>query len=105
MMLEVIYPTNEKIWITKHTYEVVYKKAHLKPIEITRCIAARTEKGDRYHYHGVFEAPIDAWSIVERGGEKVISCHINRKLNRHFDPSKIAFNDIYEKSKQKGVQP
>ena len=103
MMLEVTYPTNKKNWLTKHTYEVVYKKAHLKPIEIARRIAARTQKGNRYFYFGVFKAPDDAWSITEFDGEKVIFCNICRKSNRHFDPGKIVFNDNYENQNKRGA--
>lgn len=97
MRLDVAYPSNERVYKTLHTYSVVYKRAHLEPLEVTRRLAAHTQKGNRYFYYGVFKAPADACSIAERDGKKVIFCRIDRKLNRHFDPAKITFNDEYRK--------
>lgn len=98
MMLTVSYATKEKVFVTAHTYHHVYKRAELKPIAINRIIAARTKKGNRYYYDGVFDAPHDADFSVDYDGKKVIYCNIFRKLNPHFNPKKLAFNGNTAKS-------
>lgn len=92
MKLKIAYSTKEREWLGERHSRPILKNVELKPIAIVRHIAAQTEKGNRYHYDGIFEPPADADFIFEHKGMQIIKCGINRRINPHFNPKKLKFD-------------
>lgn len=88
MTLEITYPTTEKNWISKHTYQDVQRTVMLSPVGIKRQPLTRPgAKTTRYSYLGVFHTPEDY--AYERNG--IMEVPINRAKNRHFKPDRLTF--------------
>ncbi len=94
MKLIVSYPTNEKRYITEHTYCVVEREIEVDVKKIFRSPSQWNgiEK-NRYDYSAIIPKPDDC---ADRAGvDGVIRCGINRKLNPNFKPTKLKFDGSY----------
>jgi len=90
--IKIQYPTKERKYLSRHTYQNVHKTADLKPIKIIRHPCGTGAAASRYYYEAVFHAPIDAEFVYR----DTIRANINRKANPKFKPSDFNFvNNVW----------
>lgn len=94
MKLVVSYPTNEKRYVTEHTYQIVEREIELEVKKIYRHPSQWNGKQkNRYHYSAIIPRPDDCADFM--GVDGFVRCGIDRKQNPHFKPMKMKFEGSY----------
>lgn len=89
MKLKVQYPTTQRHYISKATFQHVSREAELEPFRIIRRPCGTGAAASRYYYFADFPAPKDAAFVYDG----YIREPINRRQNPHFDPKKFTFSE------------